>query len=292
GGQYSISIPSMISSPLSFNQPFLASRTSMYGKHPPSSQIRAAHIDWDSLSMMEELGWNAPSSSRADWQVWRGPVAPSFAANGSTSGHGKAPKGSNPFMQQPQVAFTQQLQLQHQQQQYLHYLQHMQHISQQPHPTHQQHQGLQPQHQQSQTHQQPQTHQPTQPPLPTMQPPAHAQPQMAPQAGPNGAQQPIPVPGGHLFGDALGMAGIAEHGARSTPLSLLGERGQQLAWEYARQFHPILVSFSTASPHKLSVSWRWTLLFFLALSTLCVVVGVPVVLTILLRQEESFIVKH
>ncbi|KAJ2216543.1 hypothetical protein IW140_001556 [Coemansia sp. RSA 1813] len=54
---YSISIPSIIGSPLSFTQPFLAtaSRTSMYGRQPPSSQIRAAHIDWDSLSMAEEL---------------------------------------------------------------------------------------------------------------------------------------------------------------------------------------------------------------------------------------------
>ncbi|KAJ1950609.1 hypothetical protein FBU59_000595 [Linderina macrospora] len=223
----------MIGSPLSFNQPFLASRTSMYGKHPPSSQIRAAHIDWDSLSMMEELGWNAPSSSRADWQGWRGPGAPGFAANGGGGGHGKAAKSGNPFMQQPQAAFTQ-----HPQQQYLQYLQHMHSIR------------------------------------------------------PNGAQQPIPAPGGHLFGDALGMDSMAEHVARPTPLSLLGERGQQLAWEYARQFHPILVSFSAASPHKLSVSWRWTLLFFLALSMLCVVVGVPVVLTILLRQEETFYIRH
>ncbi|KAJ1940684.1 hypothetical protein GGF37_003872, partial [Kickxella alabastrina] len=52
---YSISIPSMIGSPLSFTQPFLASRTSIYGGQPPSSQIRAAHIDWDSLSMVEEV---------------------------------------------------------------------------------------------------------------------------------------------------------------------------------------------------------------------------------------------
>ncbi|KAJ2518992.1 hypothetical protein GGI11_002704 [Coemansia sp. RSA 2049] len=54
---YSISIPSIIGSPLSFTQPFLAtaSRTSMFGRQPPSSQIRAAHIDWDSLSMAEEL---------------------------------------------------------------------------------------------------------------------------------------------------------------------------------------------------------------------------------------------
>ncbi|KAJ2663340.1 hypothetical protein IWW48_001442 [Coemansia sp. RSA 1200] len=54
---YSISIPSIIGSPLSFTQPFLAtaSQTSMFGRQPPSSQIRAAHIDWDSLSMAEEL---------------------------------------------------------------------------------------------------------------------------------------------------------------------------------------------------------------------------------------------
>ncbi|KAJ2139989.1 hypothetical protein IW139_000251 [Coemansia sp. RSA 353] len=67
---YSISIPSMVGSPLSFTQSFLASRTSMYAKQPPSSQMRAAHIDWDSLSMMEELSnW---SSNRADMPVWAG----------------------------------------------------------------------------------------------------------------------------------------------------------------------------------------------------------------------------
>ncbi|KAJ2544253.1 hypothetical protein GGH12_004584 [Coemansia sp. RSA 1822] len=67
---YSISIPSMVGSPLSFTQSFLASRTSMYAKQPPSSQMRAAHIDWDSLSMMEELSnW---SSNRADMPMWAG----------------------------------------------------------------------------------------------------------------------------------------------------------------------------------------------------------------------------
>ncbi|KAJ2777683.1 hypothetical protein H4R18_005020, partial [Coemansia javaensis] len=61
---YSISIPSLVGSPLSFTQSFLASRTSMYAKHPPSSQIRAAHIDWDSLSMLEEVGWGGSRGAR------------------------------------------------------------------------------------------------------------------------------------------------------------------------------------------------------------------------------------
>ncbi|KAJ2636079.1 hypothetical protein GGF40_003226 [Coemansia sp. RSA 1286] len=71
---YSISIPSMIGSPLSFTQSFLASRTSMYGRQPPSSQIRAAHIDWDSLSAMEEAGaWGGGGggSSNRDLPLWQ-----------------------------------------------------------------------------------------------------------------------------------------------------------------------------------------------------------------------------
>ncbi|KAJ2033447.1 hypothetical protein H4S04_009311, partial [Coemansia sp. S16] len=68
---YSISIPSMIGSPLSFTQSFLASRSSMYGRQPPSSQIRAAHIDWDSLSMMEEAAWGNSGVNRGDLPVWQ-----------------------------------------------------------------------------------------------------------------------------------------------------------------------------------------------------------------------------
>ncbi|KAJ1643606.1 hypothetical protein J3B02_001951 [Coemansia erecta] len=78
---YSISIPSMIGSPLSFTQSFLASRTSMYGRQPPSSQIRAAHIDWDSLSAMEEAaawgggagcgGGGGNSNGNRDLPLWQ-----------------------------------------------------------------------------------------------------------------------------------------------------------------------------------------------------------------------------
>ncbi|KAJ2596747.1 hypothetical protein H4R99_004790, partial [Coemansia sp. RSA 1722] len=71
---YSISIPSMIGSPLSFTQSFLASRTSMYGRQPPSSQIRAAHIDWDSLSAMDEAGaWGGGGggNSNRDLPLWQ-----------------------------------------------------------------------------------------------------------------------------------------------------------------------------------------------------------------------------
>ncbi|KAJ1796751.1 hypothetical protein LPJ59_003558, partial [Coemansia sp. RSA 2399] len=81
---YSISIPSIIGSPLSFTQPFLAaaSRTSMYGRQPPSSQIRAAHIDWDSLSMAEEMLGPSPPP-------WGGGAA--LQGSGNRNGGGDLP---------------------------------------------------------------------------------------------------------------------------------------------------------------------------------------------------------
>ncbi|KAJ2848536.1 hypothetical protein IWW36_003243 [Coemansia brasiliensis] len=153
GARRRISIPSMVGSPLSFTQSFLASRSSMYAKHPPSSQLRAAHIDWDSLSMDE-----------AGWPAW---------------------------------------------------------------------------------------------PLPAMR--AHAGgPHILPPAL---HKYPLPV-------------------APAQPLRLRG--APRAAWDYACLHHPLLTSFAVASPNRLPVRWRWCLLSVVAALFVCVAVGLPAALAVLM----------
>ncbi|KAJ2435005.1 hypothetical protein GGF42_009129, partial [Coemansia sp. RSA 2424] len=142
---YSISIPSMIGSPLSFTQSFLASRSSMYGRQPPSSQIRAAHIDWDSLSMMEEAAaaWGHGGGNRGDLPVWQqGMGLPIDFACASKAGVAGQPQLNFQRAHLPAGAMGEGMppHLQHIYQQ-LHY----HHLQQQQHQQHQQQQMLQQQ---------------------------------------------------------------------------------------------------------------------------------------------------
>ncbi|KAJ2157133.1 hypothetical protein GGF46_004723 [Coemansia sp. RSA 552] len=199
---YSISIPSVVGSPLSFTQSFLASRTSMYGKHPPSSQMRAAHIDWDSVSAMDGPG----SKSR------RGP-----------------PHAPRPHM--PAVA---------------------------PGLPYQYLQGLY-------AGQGPLAHPPPlHPPLPQPAPHAHAPHHVAGPA--------VPL----LSDDCI-------------PMQAAGDWGRQAAWDYACGHHPLLASFSVPLALRLSTSWRCTLLCVIAASVVCVVVGTPVALAVLLAHEAQLV---
>ncbi|KAI8323872.1 hypothetical protein GQ54DRAFT_296455 [Martensiomyces pterosporus] len=277
---HSISIPSRIGSPLSFTQSFLASRSSMYGRHPPSSQIRAAHIDWDSLSMMEELAaWSSASGgNRSDLSMWQqhqqpphGMALPFDAHHGGASGSGGMSTSkfsrNHPYQR--------------------HYLPPQSHTTQ--HYYHQPQQHLPP-------------HLPPQPPLASLQHQQHPFP-----AGP---VHPLHMPGHggrhphHCAGlpdPAAATAGMASSGVNSAPcnaaagsgggpdlayLSLLREWERQLTWDFACCHHPMLTSFSTASPHKLSASWRGALMAILALSAVCVVAGIPLALTVLLAKED------
>ncbi|KAI9505288.1 hypothetical protein GGI25_003618 [Coemansia spiralis] len=243
---YSISIPSMIGSPLSFTQPFLAaSRTSIYGRQPPSSQIRAAHIDWDSQSMAEEA-WNG--NRNADLPLWQGmAIDPSsFSKNGrGVAGvHKAAANAPGAFCGQPYFPHAQ-------------LPAHLQYARQ--------HLLIQQQKQEREStgnHRQ-QDQQPSQP-------------------------QQL----GDLFPDLL-QPNMAElhsggvHPAAMAQLAALCELEKQMSWDYTCQHHPMLASFAVASPLKLSSRWRWGLLCVVVASTLCVFVGTPVALIVLLAYQDT-----
>ncbi|KAJ2468412.1 hypothetical protein GGI02_003704 [Coemansia sp. RSA 2322] len=265
---YSISIPSMIGSPLSFTQSFLASRSSMYGRQPPSSQIRAAHIDWDSLSMMEEAAWGA---NRADLPAWQQgmPLPIDFVCG---AGIAAKPAGA---LGQPQVAFQRPIQpagatcdaAPHHLQQIYQQQQHLQYPHASPHYQHLL-QQLQQQQQRRHPHQ------------------AGLLPQQAARtscvSGALHAHMTAAVTGSGGLPGSLGDAcvGMAQ-------LAVAEEWERQMAWDYACHHHPLLASFSVASPLKLSAAWRWMLLVVLVVSTLCVLVGTPAALTILLGRDGS-----
>ncbi|KAJ2742242.1 hypothetical protein GGI20_004622 [Coemansia sp. BCRC 34301] len=251
---YSISIPSMIGSPLSFTQSFLASRSSMYGRQPPSSQIRAAHIDWDSLSMMEEAAaaWGH-GGNRGDLPVWQqGMGLPiDFACGG---GGGVPPKGLPNFQRAHAPAGTmgegmpQHLQHMYQQQQ-LHYY----HLQQQ--------QMLQQQQRQQQA---------VRNSFVSDSMHAHMAAAAAVTSGGGG------LPGS--LGDVC---------ASMAQVAVAREWERQMAWDYACHHHPLLASFSVASPLKLSAAWRWALLGVLAIATMCVLIGTPAALAVLLGKQGS-----
>ncbi|KAJ1841980.1 hypothetical protein LPJ70_004007, partial [Coemansia sp. RSA 2708] len=201
---YSISIPSMVGSPLSFTQSFLASRTSMYAKRPPSSQMRAARIDWDNVSMMDELSsW---SSNRAEL-LWQGKGPRAHMVSGS--GLSLLPHQYMPHMP---GTFT------------------------------------------GQAH------------------PQAMHPRQAQFAAPPAAPAPEPEVHAAMLSDSDAPADAW---------------GSQAAWDYACYHHPLLASFSVASGLQLSSRWRWGLLCVLTVSTLCVLIGTPVALAVLLGREAA-----
>ncbi|KAJ2805024.1 hypothetical protein H4R20_002263 [Coemansia guatemalensis] len=193
---YSLSIPSLVGSPQSFTQPFLASRTSVYARHPPSSQLRAAHIDWDRLSLDEIAAWSA--------------TKPGLHA------------ASRPhvFARLPQQ-----------------------------------------QQQQQQQHAQGQATRPT-----------HGMATTIPQ-------HYVPL----TTATSLGASGPGV----SSGAALTDEWSRQAVWNYACRHHPLLASFSVPSALRLSVRWRWGLLCLIAAAALCVLIGVPVALTVLLPREAA-----
>ncbi|KAJ2348883.1 hypothetical protein GGF43_004493, partial [Coemansia sp. RSA 2618] len=208
---YSISIPSMVGSPLSFTQSFLASRTSMYAKHPPSSQMRAAHIDWDSLSMMDELSsWSANRAELPMWAAKNGPRPHVLAGSGMSL-------------------------LPHQ---YVHV------PGQAPYAGHV-----------------------AQPSYPHWPPPHSA----------------APVP------PHMQMGSYPAHAALLNGTGAAAAAGwdPQAVWDYACHHHPLLASFSVASAMRLSERWRWVLLCIVAVATLCVLVGIPIALAVLLGRESA-----
>ncbi|KAJ2713251.1 hypothetical protein H4R19_002343 [Coemansia spiralis] len=226
---YSISIPSLVGSPLSFTQSFLASRTSMYAKHPPSSQIRAAHIDWDSFSMMEDMAaWGARGTAYQPG-LHRTPML------------GPAPAGSGMSVFQ---------------QQYLHHV-----YGRTPLAAH-----------------------PSQlaPPLqhPSRQP---SHPAAAAAAAHPGLHHGPPLPAGTRLPAAVHAAELDEAYAA---MALADEWDKQATWDYVCLHHPLLASFTVASAARLSVRWRWCLLCIVAASAVCVLVGTPVALTILLARDS------
>ncbi|KAJ2080689.1 hypothetical protein H4R24_002880 [Coemansia sp. RSA 988] len=195
---YSLSIPSLVGSPQSFTQPFLASRTSVYARHPPSSQLRAAHIDWDRLSLDEIAAWSA--------------AKPALHA------------ASRPHV------FARLPQQQHQQQQ------------------------------QQQHAQGPATRS------------THGMATLIPQH-----YAPLAA------ATSLGAGGPGA----GTGSALADEWSRQAVWNYACRHHPLLASFSVPSALRLSVGWRWGLLCLIAAAVLCVLIGVPVALTVLLPREAA-----
>ncbi|KAJ2836469.1 hypothetical protein FBU31_001366, partial [Coemansia sp. 'formosensis'] len=214
---YSISIPSMIGSPLSFTQSFLASRSSMYGRQPPSSQIRAAHIDWDSLSMMEEWGNGV---NRGDLPVWhQGMGQPiDLACGGGIARPNVAGQSQLNFQRAHLPAMGEALP------------QHLQHIYQQ-HQLHYHH--LQQQMLQQQMHQQRQ--------------------EAARNSCVSGALHT------HMAAAVTseGLPGsLGDMCASMAQAAVIGEWERQMAWDYACHHHPLLASFSVASPLKLSSFWR------------------------------------
>ncbi|KAJ1721423.1 hypothetical protein LPJ53_004053 [Coemansia erecta] len=342
---YSISIPSMIGSPLSFTQSFLASRTSMYGKQPPSSQIRAAHIDWDSLSMMEALG-----GGNRDLPVWQQglPVAIDVPSAGKGVGGGgggvvfsKDQKDHPHYTSYPlyeaygtellnSMSLQQQYRFYQQQQQQLIYQQYVWQQQQRQLILQRQEQGqkdgrvsqhvprdlLSRQRHMSKTQQ----HHASKPPhdcidgltdvFPAHMVNATAHPGICGGQDPRGNASANPnvisvgccnnggdMPGasagagaatrpaagiGRMTSDALGNMYMS-----SAHMSLLDEWEKQLAWDYACHHHPLLTSFSVASPLKLSVSWRWFLLSVVGIAVACVLIGSPVALTLFLAHDET-----
>ncbi|KAJ2484721.1 hypothetical protein IWW47_005642, partial [Coemansia sp. RSA 2052] len=73
--------------------------------------------------------------------------------------------------------------------------------------------------------------------------------------------------------------------ASMAQVAVASEWERQMAWDYACHHHPLLASFSVASPLKLSAVWRWVLLVVLAITTLFVLIGTPAALTVLLGQQ-------
>ncbi|KAJ2375521.1 hypothetical protein GGI05_007133 [Coemansia sp. RSA 2603] len=334
----------MIGSPLSFTQSFLASRTSMYGKQPPSSQMRAAHIDWDSLSMMEALG-----GGNRDLPVWQQglPVAIDVppAGKGACGGGGGVVFSKEQNEHQHYTSFPlyetysaevlksmslqQQYRFYQQQQQQRIYQQYMwqqqqrqlilqsqeqgqkdgrvpQHVSQdllsrQRHlPNAEQHQNSKPSHDCIDglvdifpAH---------------MMNAAHLAIGGSQDLGGNANRNPNAIAGGcrNNSGEVAGLAsgaGAARGPAAgigrmtsdalgnmymsSAHMSLLDEWEKQLEWDYACHHHPLLTSFSVASPLKLSVSWRWFLLSAIGIAVACVLIGFPVALTLFLAHDET-----
>ncbi|PIA19714.1 hypothetical protein COEREDRAFT_13038 [Coemansia reversa NRRL 1564] len=193
---YSLSIPSLVGSPQSFTQPFLASRTSVYARHPPSSQLRAAHIDWDRLSLDEIAAWSA--------------AKPALHA------------ASRPHV------FARPPQQQQQQQQ-----QHLQETAMRP---------------------------------------AHGMATTIPQ---------------HYVPLAAATNLRASRPEIVSGPVLTDEWSRQAVWNYACRHHPLLASFSAPSALHLSVRWRWGLLCLIATAALCVLIGTPIALTVLLPREAA-----
>ncbi|KAJ2841220.1 hypothetical protein GGI22_007985 [Coemansia erecta] len=70
-------------------------------------------------------------------------------------------------------------------------------------------------------------------------------------------------------------------------LTLASEFEKQMSWDYACQRHPMLSSFTVATPLRLSAAWRWGLLCIILASTGCVLVGTPVALMVLLAHQDT-----
>ncbi|KAJ2465056.1 hypothetical protein GGI03_002878, partial [Coemansia sp. RSA 2337] len=75
--------------------------------------------------------------------------------------------------------------------------------------------------------------------------------------------------------------------ASMAQVAVANEWERQMAWDYACHHHPLLASFSVASPLKLSAAWRCVLLIVLVIGTLCVLIGIPAALTALLGRQGS-----
>ncbi|KAJ2879195.1 hypothetical protein H4R27_005442 [Coemansia aciculifera] len=264
---YSISIPSMIGSPLSFTQSFLASRSSMYGRQPPSSQIRAAHIDWDSLSMMEEAAWGNSGVNRGDLPVWQqqgmGLPIDMACGGGIAAKPNVAPQLNFQRAHLPAGAMGEVIP------------QHLQHIYQQQHLMYPHHQLHYHHLQQQQLLQQQQMHQQRQQAVRNscVSDVLHAHMTAAAAAATSG--------GGGLPGS------LGDVCASMAQVAVASEWERQMAWDYACHHHPLLASFSVASPLKLSAVWRWALLVVLVIGTLCVLIGIPAALTALLGRQGS-----
>ncbi|KAJ1814671.1 hypothetical protein LPJ56_004788, partial [Coemansia sp. RSA 2599] len=313
---YSISIPSMIGSPLSFTQSFLASRTSMYGRQPPSSQIRAAHIDWDSLSAMEEVAasWGGGAggcgggSGNRDLPPWhQGLPASIDAAAGknlsqrqSRDAAGAYFRGPGSRLAFPEVAglagaapgnpmtIQQQYRFYQQQQQRLLYQQYMwqrlqlQHQAQQIQPQPRKHLGSQPQphHQNQQQGEKPHKEH-------FYKAPPRGQADGLGDALLQGAPAGANLTAAHFGGITQGSAGggmtpdaVGDMHISTAHMALLDEWEKQMAWDYACHQHPMLMSFGVASGLRLGVFWRWLLLGIVGIAVVCVLIGSPVALTL------------
>ncbi|KAJ1958571.1 hypothetical protein GGI12_004696 [Dipsacomyces acuminosporus] len=256
---YAISIPSRVGSPLSFTQPFLASRTSMYEK-PPSSQIRAAHIDWDGLMEERAACNNANSVNGAnnancdDWPMWQ-PQQQSHGASVPLDMACSNPRLSSAVVFKSHIA-------QHQQPQQQHCAPRQPALPIQPSSCS------------------------TNAPCPHL--PWHACPVVTADPANGSAASAIVASG------ISGAPGAGTRVAHNDPecLLLMQELEQLQEWDFACQHHPLLMSFSAASQQKLSAAWRNTLLVALAASVLCVVAGVPLALALLASKEDSLLLAH